>query len=200
MQIELKRIQRDDGITFIFVTHDQEEALTLSDRIAVMSQGYVEQIGAPEDIYHHPSTVFVAGFIGQANLWDTNIASTNGSTADVMIGDQRVTGVAAGTFGVGSAAAFMVRPERVKVSVEQPDRTGASIRCNVIDYVFQGPVVRFALRSPDGTEIAAYVGADEQLPLLRPGDEVWAGWDRNAARILARDADRSAAELVDAPQ
>ena len=68
MQIELKRIQREVGITFVFVTHDQEEALTMSDRIAVMSDGRVEQVGTPEEIYHSPATVFVAGFIGTANL------------------------------------------------------------------------------------------------------------------------------------
>jgi spermidine/putrescine transport system ATP-binding protein len=68
MQIELKRIQREVGITFIFVTHDQEEALTMSDRIAVMNQGRVEQVGTPEDVYHRPASVFVAGFIGTANL------------------------------------------------------------------------------------------------------------------------------------
>ncbi len=69
MQLELKRIQREVGITFIYVTHDQEEALTMSDRIAVMNEGRVEQIGAPTEIYDEPATVFVAGFIGQANLW-----------------------------------------------------------------------------------------------------------------------------------
>ena len=68
MQLELKRIQREVGITFVFVTHDQEEALTMSDRIAVMSEGRVEQIGSPEEIYHEPDTEFVAGFIGMANL------------------------------------------------------------------------------------------------------------------------------------
>ena len=83
----------------------------------------------------------------------------------------------------------MVRPERVKVTTDEPTRGGAAIRCSVIDFVFQGPVVRFALRSPDGSEIAAYVGADEQLPTLRPGDAVWASWDSEAARVLpAREA------------
>src|SRR3954463_4931292 len=71
MQIELKRIQREVGITFIYVTHDQEEALTMSDRIVVMNEGRVEQIGTPEDIYDHPRTVFVAGFIGSANIFRT---------------------------------------------------------------------------------------------------------------------------------
>ena len=75
MQLELKRIQREVGITFIFVTHDQEEALTMSDRIAVMNSGKVEQIGTPEEIYDHPASVFVAGFIGSANLWSGTLDS-----------------------------------------------------------------------------------------------------------------------------
>jgi len=75
MQIELKRIQREVGITFIYVTHDQEEALTMSDRIAVMNEGRVEQIGSPEDIYHSPSSVFVANFIGVANLLPATVQS-----------------------------------------------------------------------------------------------------------------------------
>ncbi|HEX5094479.1 MAG TPA: spermidine/putrescine ABC transporter ATP-binding protein, partial [Acidimicrobiia bacterium] len=83
MQIELKRIQREVGITFVFVTHDQEEALTMSDRIAVMSDGLVEQIGSPREIYDAPATVFVAGFIGSANLFRSTVSAVNGTTADV---------------------------------------------------------------------------------------------------------------------
>ena len=82
MQLELKRIQREVGITFVFVTHDQEEALTMSDRIAVMNDGRVEQIGSPEQIYHEPETVFVAGFIGMANLLPAEI---EGRTGDLVI-------------------------------------------------------------------------------------------------------------------
>ena len=78
MQIELKRIQREVGITFIYVTHDQEEALTMSDRIAVMNEGRVEQIGTPEEIYHSPATVFVANFIGVANLLPATVVAMHG--------------------------------------------------------------------------------------------------------------------------
>jgi spermidine/putrescine transport system ATP-binding protein len=200
MQIELKRIQREVGITFIFVTHDQEEALTLSDRIAVMSEGRVEQIGRPQDIYNHPESVFVAGFIGQANLWDTNLEARQGSRADVRIGGELVTGSMNGhACAVGDAVTFMVRPERVKVSVSAPTGSGASISCEVIDYVFQGPVVRFALRSPDGSEIAAYVGADEGLPALGPGDRVFASWDRDAALVLAGRGPHPMVDLIEEP-
>ncbi len=186
MQIELKRIQREIGITFIFVTHDQEEALTLSDRIAVMSHGCVEQIGTPQEIYNTPASTFVAGFIGEANLWQTVAESCTDSVATVRVGDTTLRGTLAHSeTRAGDNVTLMVRPERVKVTLDQPSgANNAAIRCAVIDFVFQGPVVRFALRSPDGSEIAAYVGADERLPTLRPGDDVWAGWDFDAARVL----------------
>ena len=199
MQIELKRIQREVGITFVFVTHDQEEALTMSDRIAVMSEGWVEQIGRPEEIYHRPATVFVAGFIGQANLWHTAIEAAAGDSADVLLGDRRVTAPVAGqSVRAGDAVTFMVRPEWVRVSVDEPANGHQSVRCTVVDYVFQGPVVRFALVA-DGTEVVAHVGADEQLPLLRPGDAVWASWERDAALLLPESGHGAPSGDVDEP-
>ena len=129
MQFELKRIQREVGITFIYVTHDQEEALTMSDRIAVMNAGNVEQIGTPTEIYDSPSTVFVAGFIGQANLWagtqnrmDGNLAelSVLGTTLRARPGDTAIE--------PGGQASLMVRPERVRVSMQPPGADVASVR------------------------------------------------------------------------
>jgi spermidine/putrescine transport system ATP-binding protein len=185
MQIELKRIQREVGITFIFVTHDQEEALTMSDRIAVMNEGRVEQIGAPREIYDEPATVFVAGFIGSANLFRATVDSVNGRHADVLVSGQRLA-VTSREHEVqsGDAATLMVRPERVHVSMQPPSNGTVGLECTVADLVFQGPVVRVALAAPDGSEVVAHVGGGEQLPLLRPGDRVWAGWERDAARLL----------------
>ena len=102
MQLELKRIQREVGITFVFVTHDQEEALTMSDRIAVMSDGRVEQIGTPEEIYHRPATPFVAGFIGEANLLP--------GTVEPHAGERRRDGRAAPAGTVAVAATRRMRP------------------------------------------------------------------------------------------
>ena len=189
MQIELKRIQREVGITFIFVTHDQEEALTMSDRIAVMNQGWVDQIGAPEEIYHHPQSVFVAGFIGQANLWSVEVESANADTATVSVCGQHVGAPLGGRHvKAGDQVELMVRPERVRVSVAEPTDGSMVLPCTVIDYVFQGPVVRFALSGPDGAEVVAHVGVDEQLPMLRPGDRVYASWEASAARLLPDQA------------
>ena len=187
MQIELKRIQREVGITFVFVTHDQEEALTMSDRIAVMSEGCVEQIGAPEAIYHQPGTVFVAGFIGSANLFPATVGSSSGGDVDVSVAGRHLPVPARavpGDLHPGSAATLMVRPERVRVIVGELANGYVGLPCRVRDLVFQGPVVRFALDAADGTEIVAHVAGDERLPLLRPGDEVFAGWERDAARLL----------------
>jgi spermidine/putrescine transport system ATP-binding protein len=155
MQLELKRIQREVGIAFVYVTHDQEEALTMSDRIAVMSRGRVEQIGTPRQIYDEPATVFVAGFIGAANLIP----------------------VADGT--------KVVRPERVRVEAA-PLGGVESVPVTVTSAIFQGPVMRVAMRAADGTEIVAQVGADHAMGALRPGTSAYAVWDPAAARLLPR--------------
>ncbi|MDY6869794.1 MAG: ABC transporter ATP-binding protein [Actinomycetota bacterium] len=186
MQFELKRIQREVGITFVYVTHDQEEALTMSDRIAVMNAGDVEQIGTPTDIYDRPATVFVANFIGQANLWpgrqtgrlnrDYVEVDVLGSKLKARPGDTAVE--------AGGHATLMVRPERLRVSMEPPVGDVAAVRATLRDMTFQGPVVRLSLVAPDDSPIVAHVGPEQQLPLLRPGDEVYLCWSPDASLVL----------------
>ena len=183
MQFELKRIQREVGITFVYVTHDQEEALTMSDRIAVMNGGRVEQIGTPTEIYDDPASVFVAGFIGQANLWSAKVTTADSTTSTVdALG---TNGLRAGTSSVaaGASAVLMVRPERVRVSTDAP-ADGPAVRATVTDLTFQGPVVRLAMSAADGSAIIAMIDPDTDLPLLRPGDTVFASWAASAARVL----------------
>jgi spermidine/putrescine transport system ATP-binding protein len=186
MQFELKRIQREVGITFVYVTHDQEEALTMSDRIAVMNAGNVDQIGTPTEIYDRPSTVFVASFIGQANLWagkQTGRANREfveievlGTTLKARPGDT--------TIESGGHATLMVRPERVRVSTDAPTGDVATVRATVQDLTFQGPVVRLSLAAPDDSTVIAHVGPEQDLPMLRPGDEVHVGWAPEASLVL----------------
>ena len=143
MQLELKRIQREVGITFVFVTHDQEEALTMSDRIAVMNEGRVEQIGAPRDIYDAPASVFVAGFIGDANLYQVSVVACADDVATVDVAGSRLAVPSVGDAArAGDAATLMVRPERVRVFMDQPQNGNVGLACTVTDLVFQGPVVR----------------------------------------------------------
>ena len=184
MQFELKRIQREVGITFVYVTHDQEEALTMSDRIAVMNSGNVEQIGSPTEIYDRPSTVFVASFIGQANLWHGKQTGMSGDFADLAVlgttlrarpGDTKIE--------AGGQATLMVRPERVRVSMD-PHTGVVSVPATVSDLTFQGPVLRLQLEAADGSPILAHVGPEQDLPMLRPGDQVHVGWLPEASLVL----------------
>ena len=185
MQFELKRIQREVGITFIYVTHDQEEALTMSDRIAVMNEGKVEQIGTPTEIYDRPATVFVASFIGQANLWPGKETGTSGELVEMaVLGTRLLASQGATRLETGQNATLMVRPERVRVSVDRPLSGVNAVAATVADLTFQGPVVRLSLAASDHATIIAHVGAEQDLPLLRPGDRVYASWAPEASLVL----------------
>ncbi len=197
MQFELKRIQRELGITFVYVTHDQEEALTMSDRIAVMNAGKVEQIGTPAQIYDRPASVFVAGFIGQANLWPARRSggAGGGHVAVDVLGSTLAARPGATPTGpgeqvTGEQVTVMVRPERLRVTAA-PGPPGA-VAATVTDLVFQGPVLRLSLAAPDGTPIVAHVGAEQELGGLRPGDPVAVSFSPDAALVLP------AADLPDA--
>jgi spermidine/putrescine transport system ATP-binding protein len=191
MQLELKRIQREVGITFIFVTHDQEEALTMSDRIAVMNKGRVEQIGSPREIYDRPSTVFVAGFIGQANLWPAVVKANNGTTTTIEVAGRSID-VTEDTSGLrpGERGTFMVRPERMYVEPQLSDPDRWTVDAVVTELVFQGPVVRYELRLPDGAGAVAHVPARRDgLPMV--GDTVQASWSDEASVLLPGSPDEA---------
>ena len=187
MQLELKRIQREVGITFIFVTHDQEEALTMSDRIAVMSNGHVEQVGTPEEIYDSPETPFVAGFIGSANLLPARVESMRDDVATVRLAGDRILEIPIFAenhdFRVGEDALVMIRPERVRVSTARPEGESA-LPATVVELIFQGPVVRCVLRDAAGNEILAHLASDRRIARPGIGEQGWASWDRDSARLL----------------
>ena len=185
MQLELKRIQREVGITFVFVTHDQGEALTLSDRIAVMSEGVIEQIGTPEEIYNRPASLFVAGFIGSANLLP---GTATGDDGDDVVVELECGPTVRATPGrqpaKGDPVSVMIRPERLQVSVDAGS-DGRSIEGVIRQMIFQGASARLQLELADGTEIVTYVDPDDNLPFLRPGAAVYATWNAGAAFLLA---------------
>ena len=183
MQIELKRIQREVGITFIYVTHDQEEALTMSDRIAVMNEGRVEQIGSPQEIYHSPASVFVANFIGIANLLPGKVTRVEADRVRVWLAGDGEVSLPAGPDPVttGAAVTVMVRPERLRLTGKDGP-TGVPV--TVRHVVFQGPVIRCILVAPDGTEIVAHLGPEQAIPDLGPGLQLRVSWDPDAARLL----------------
>jgi spermidine/putrescine transport system ATP-binding protein len=203
MQLELKRIQREVGITFIFVTHDQEEALTMSDRIAVMTQGRVDQIGSPTEIYHHPTTTFVAGFIGTANLLPVTVRSQDGDgvTVDSTLGNQFRVPTGGRTYAPGAEATIMIRPERL-VPAGAPLHGGTpagTIECTVESMVFQGPVVRCQVRTGTGAELVAHLGPEDDPANIAVGSPITMTWAYDGAYLVpeAIDADMAGVSQPD---
>lgn len=143
MQIELKRLQHETGITFVFVTHDQEEALTMSDRLAVMSAGKILQVGAPEEIYEHPADRFVADFIGETNFLTGTLARTNGATALVMLDNGRQVAArlpSEGRTPTSGTVSMVIRPEHVKLIDPGPE---ASLTGHLENIVYFGTDTHF---------------------------------------------------------
>jgi len=184
MQIELKRIQREVGITFVFVTHDQGEALTMSDRIAVMSEGRVEQVGAPVDIYARPETLFVAGFIGSANLLPGTVISSDGSGTRVQLLDGTQVVVESGNsaptamLSQGHQVTVMLRPEQVLLDGE------GQMKVFITDTVFQGSSVRVVGRTANDTEVSALVPAGSNNRAPSAGETVSMQWHASAPYLL----------------
>ena len=174
MQIELKRLQRETGLTFIFVTHDQEEALTMSDRIAVMSAGRVQQIASPRELYDRPANRFVAGFIGESNF----LAGNAGGGA-VDVGGERITLPEAHDGPI----TLMIRPEHIVVEGNVPD--ALHFEASVAQLVFFGTDTHIHLRLPDGTELVARVqNALHQGRTLTEGERIPISLPAEALRIV----------------
>lgn len=190
MQIELKRIQKEVGITFIFVTHDQGEALAMSDRIAVMSEGRIEQVGSPEEIYQFPETLFVAGFIGSANLFPGTVAETGltfegRSMLSVRLTDGTVVKAASrAQLQPGDEATVMVRPERVQPVALSTPVDGRGVAADVAELVFQGSVIRCLARTRDGAEVAGLIDATSDLSAFRAGAQIHMAWPEASAYAL----------------
>ncbi len=172
LQIELKRIQRDVGITFIYVTHDQEEALTMSDRLAVMNQGRIEQIGAPEDVYERPQTTFVAGFIGVSNLMPGEVEKIDGDKARVRL-DAGVEVKARGDgLRVGERCHAVVRPEKLRIDrTEEKAQDGhPSVEGVVEASVYLGTTTQIVVRLRGDVPMTVLVpNADEAERQHLPG-------------------------------
>jgi spermidine/putrescine ABC transporter ATP-binding subunit len=182
MQIELKKLQREVGITFVYVTHDQEEALTMSDRIAVMSAGRVLQIGSPTEIYERPTSRFVASFIGNCNVVD-----------GARVGDEVIVPVLravpatpVGDIADGAAVGVAVRPERISISTAKP-AAGFAISGTLTESIYIGDEWRFGvLATPDAHLVATVPSAQltVEIATAQPGDTVWLSWRAEDARAL----------------
>ena len=155
MQVELKRLKARVGITFVFVTHDQEEALTMSDRVAVMNAGRIEQLGTPAEVYHRPATAFVAGFLGQANLLPCRVIDRGAGRVRMSDGTELRCDAAA-LPNNGDEVLLMIRPERLRLTTE-PAADAFPVRA--VDRLFRGPVEQLTVQTVGGTVLMAVGGA-----------------------------------------
>ncbi len=190
LQIELKKIQREVGITFIYVTHDQEEALTMSDRIAVMNNGVIEQLDMPEAVYERPRTTFVAGFIGVSNLMPATVESANGTTGELRL-DSGVRVRAEGVAGLsaGERCYAVVRPEKLRVErADEPSgHDGPSVEGIVESSLYLGTATQCVVRLPDGVAMTVLVpNADEAARQRLPGAgvRVRLGWASEHTHVV----------------
>jgi spermidine/putrescine transport system ATP-binding protein len=192
MQIELKLLQSQVGITFIFVTHDQGEALSMSDRIAVMLDGHVEQLADPDTIYDHPASAFVAGFIGQQNFFD-GTARENGT---VVEGDGWTIRSSNGSRDAvdGRAALAAIRPEAVQLTEEQPPDPANSVRGTLAGVSHLGDVIQFVVLTPGQKEILCRMPRP-RAPKLTVGGDVWCVWDTDHVHVF--DAVQAEVVLAD---
>jgi spermidine/putrescine transport system ATP-binding protein len=185
MQLELKTLQREVGITFIYVTHDQEEALTMSDRIAVMSKGVVLQIGRPEEIYERPASKYVADFIGETNFIDGVVKNQNGATVEVDLpGTGTVCVDSSRTFSNGQQVSVAVRPEKLRLNSEIKD--GNNLRGRVEDVIYIGTDTHYGVRFAGDQKVRVreqniMLGNHE---IVQIGDEVAVSFAYTAPRLL----------------
>lgn len=182
MQLELKRIQNDVGITFIYVTHDQDEAMTMSDRMAVMNSGRIEQLGSPEDVYEIPRTGFVASFLGASNLLRGEIETVDGGLAKVRLDAGTIVSVPAERLARSSGPVEVgVRPEKLELTADDPDKSRTNVLTGrVIASSYTGISTSYRVKTDDGAVLVAY--------------------EQNAAGSAARVAEGNRVRLAWAPE
>jgi spermidine/putrescine transport system ATP-binding protein len=200
MQIELKRIQTEVSTTFIHVTHDQEEAMTMADTIAVMNAGVIEQMGAPDELYENPRTTFVANFLGQSNLIEGKILSRDGDSTKVDMHGISVTVPKDRTHAEGDQGWVGIRPEKVLIGDlgEALDAPGNTIPGGVVtDVSFVGVSTQYLVRMPWGQELQVFEQNTGRRRIFRYGDQVELSWRPEYAFLLDHGQDASAGSQIE---
>jgi spermidine/putrescine transport system ATP-binding protein len=179
MQIELKQLQRRLGITFIFVTHDQEEALSMSDRVAIMDEGHIEQLGTPKDVYENPNCMYVAEFIGETNIFDIEVLEAQNGKIVVEIEDKRFELNNKKNLTAHQKIHLMIRPEDVKVWGENEiENTSGMLHGDVEQVIYKGSTVDLIVRLPSGKKISAteFFDEDDENLDYHITEKVWINW------------------------
>jgi spermidine/putrescine ABC transporter ATP-binding subunit len=158
LQIEIKRVHRERRMSVLYVTHDQEEALTMSDRIAVFNKGRVEQVGTPEELYERPATRFVAGFIGETNFLSGRALAVDDTMCQVEVMGMKLLAAARGAIAPGDAVDVAIRPERIRISAATTG--GVGFTGDLVEIIYLGNARKYVVRLPSGQECAALQDAN----------------------------------------
>ncbi|MDQ3958390.1 MAG: ABC transporter ATP-binding protein [Actinomycetota bacterium] len=199
MQLELKRIQGEVGITFVYVTHDQDEAMTMSDRIAVMSAGRMEQIGPPQEVYELPSTEFVAGFLGASNLLDGEVENADGDVAKVRLTEGEVVLLPAARLPSSRPVRVGVRPEKLHIEAATSGASGHRncVPATVTASTYTGVSTSYQCTTSAGATLTVYVqNASGSPSSLGPGTAVTLGWDPEHTFAVARAQTEAREEIA----
>jgi putative spermidine/putrescine transport system ATP-binding protein len=185
LQAELKSLHRKVGTTFVYVTHDQEEALSMSDRIAILRHGRIQQLDAPATLYERPSSEFVAGFLGRSNFIPGQVTESTGTGARVNTVFGSVTTTPNGSLATGSKATIVVRPEKLSLSAGEPDRDNRA-RGTITDLTYFGTHLEVEV-DVAGVKLGVIMPTNDTT--LSPGADVWLGWQQNASLLLRGEED-----------
>jgi spermidine/putrescine transport system ATP-binding protein len=189
MQLELKRIQHELKTTFVYVTHDQDEALSMSDRIAVMNQGVIEQLGSPREVYEQPATPFVADFVGVLNAMDVRVDEVSGEDLVMKVDERDRVVVPVGPTGtdagVGSSLLVAVRPERVELVSGDATPGSSRLSGTVAQVVYLGTLTQFHVDTSIGKRLIVHRLSDDRSSSVHQGDEVVLTWAREDAAVLS---------------
>jgi spermidine/putrescine transport system ATP-binding protein len=197
MQIELKWIQTEVGLTFVHVTHDQEEAMTMADTIAVMNEGKIEQMGSPADLYDSPRTAFVANFLGQSNLIKGRVVDSDGDANVVEIHGQKVKVLKNRSVAKDSSILFGIRPEKIRIQPGAHQLSGCVLEGGVIsDVSYIGVSTQYQVEMPWGQELMVFEQNDDGIPPLAKGDPVKLSWETIFSFGLDGSEDASAGSEV----
>ena len=188
MQVELKRIQREVGMTFIYVTHDQEEALTMADRVAVMHEGVIEQSASPREIYESPSSAFVGGFVGAGVMLDVEVTCASGNSNALVVrlvhgGESVQVPGDLSRWSPGRTGKLLLRPEELAIDAGDSPPFPNAVRGILDTTVFQGSTVRFIVTREDSPDIEILASARE-TPDVALGQSVWVSWASTSGRLL----------------
>jgi spermidine/putrescine transport system ATP-binding protein len=197
MQIELKWIQKEVGLTFVHVTHDQEEAMTMADTIAVMNEGKIEQMGSPADLYDNPETAFVANFLGQSNLIKGTITGNDGNSLVADLYGQKVSIPKVRSHAVDNSIYAGIRPEKFRISLLNTPVSGNVLSGGRIEDVsYIGVSTQYQVAMPWGQELIVFEQNDDGVAPFNKGDAVNISWEPVFGFALRGDEDVTAGSEV----